>query len=287
MGKQQNRILRYTEMICSQPHLITAESFDVIGRYLEARNRGELMRIEDINDIEEEPDSIFDPEMKTGVIEIKGSLTNEPVMTMCGEIGTSYERILDQTSELIAQGATEIILDVNSGGGEAFNCFASADEFRTMCDDAGIKVYAYVGNMAASAAYAWACVADEVIAHPDSDVGSIGVLIALWNDSKYLEQNGIIRTFITAGEEKVPYAEDGSFKKEFLDDLQVKVDSLYGNFVAHVNKYTGMSAEDIRGTKAKVFMAQDALKLGLINQIMTESEFTSYIVNKKEGASNA
>jgi hypothetical protein len=34
-------------------------------------------------------------------------------------------------------------------------------------------------------------------------------------------------------------------------------------------------------------MAQDALKIGMINQIMTEPEFTSYIVNKQKGASNA
>lgn len=285
MGNKQNPVVRYTEMIYSQPHLITAESFRVITDYLQARNTGELA-ISDVNDFNEDEDT-FDPQSKIGVIQIKGSLTNKPVMTLCGEVGASYQSILDQGAELIDQGATDIILQVNSGGGEAFNCFTAADQFRSMADEAGVGVYAYVENMAASAAYAWACMADEVIVHPDADVGSIGVLIALHNNSKQLENEGIVRTFVTAGEEKVPFAEDGSFKKEFLNDLQYKVDHLYGNFVAHVNKYTGMSVEDIRDTKAKVFMAQDALKLGLINNIMTESEFTSYIVNKQRGASNA
>lgn len=293
MGIKQNPIIRYTEMIYSQPHLITQESFNAISKYLQARNQGRL-DIMDLDDFEgddqeddDEGEDNYDPELKIGVIKVCGSLTNKPVMTMCGEVGASYESILDQAEELINYGATDIILQVDSGGGEAFNCFAAANQFREMMDEAGIKVTAYVDGMACSAAYAWTCVADEVIAHPDADVGSIGVLIALMNNSEQLKKEGIVRSFISAGEDKVPFDDDGSFKESFLADLQYKVDYLYGNFVNHVAKYTGMSPEDIRKTQAKVFMAQDALKIGLINQIMTEQEFTSYMVNNKKGASDA
>ena len=292
MGIKQNPVIRYTEMIYSQPHLITQESFNAISKYLQARNQG-MLSIDDLDDFTGEDDDDnedqdnYDPELKIGVIKICGSLTNKPVMTMCGEVGASYESILDQAEELINYGATDIILEVDSGGGEAFNCFAAANQFREMMDEAGVKVTAYIDGMACSAAYAWTCVADEVVAHPDADIGSIGVLIALMNNSEQLKKEGIVRSFISAGEDKVPFDDDGSFKESFLADLQYKVDYLYGNFVNHVAKYTSMSPDDIRKTQAKVFMAQDALKIGLINQIMTEQEFTSYMVNNKKGASDA
>lgn len=291
MGKKQNPIIRYTEMIYSQPHLITQESFKVITDYLQARNKG-MLDISDMDDFNEDDDDEnedqnYDPQLKIGVIKVCGSLTNKPVMTMCGEVGTSYEGILDQAEDLIEMGATNIILQVDSGGGEAFGCFVSAQQLRSMVDEAGISLTTYVDGMACSAAYAWAVVADEVIAHPDADLGSIGVLVALTNSNEYLKKEGIVRTFITAGEDKVPFDDEGNFKESFLADLQYKVDYLYENFVNHVSEYTGLSAEVIKGTQAKVFMAQDALKIGMINQIMTEPEFTSYIVNKQKGASNA
>ena len=55
--------------------------------------------------------------------------------------------------------------------------------------------------------------AHEIIANPESEAGSIGVVISLQNNNKQLEKEGIERTFITAGSEKVPFEEDGSSVK--------------------------------------------------------------------------
>ena len=148
-----------------------------------------------------------------------------------------------------------------------------------MCDDAGVYVHAYVDECAASAAYAWACAADEVICHPMGEVGSIGVLVCLTDYSKAMEQQGIKEIYIFAGDNKVPYAEDGSFKQSFLDDLQTKVDMLYEEFTGHVSKYTGLYTEAVKNTKASMFVAKEALSLGLINKIMNYEEFTNYVAS--------
>jgi signal peptide peptidase SppA len=284
MSKKQNKILRYTEMLYSKPHLVSEDSFRVITEYLDNRNNFKLMQIDapTAPDIDDDGGVNYDEMSGVGVIDISGTLTNEPVVTMCGVVGTSYESILEQAEEMIEAGVKKIVLDIDSGGGEAFNCFTSVDQFRKMCDEAGVRVYTYVDGMAASAAYAWACAADEVIAPVDAEVGSIGVLIALANMNKYYENQGITRTWVSAGADKIPFDENGDFKDSFLSDLQYKVDTLYSMFVQHVSKYTGLSADEIKATEAKTFLSNDAIKIGLVNKVMNKFDFVNYVLGKKD-----
>lgn len=283
----KRKLLRLTESLHSQPHLISQAGFKAISHYLDSRNKYGLMNFDmpDEGDEQEDtPDDLddFDPVSGVGVIEICGPLTYKATgwEALCG--GCSYESILDQADSMIEAGAKTLILNCDSGGGEAYGCFETGNELRKMCDDAGVYLVAYNDGCMASACYALAVVADEVISNPSAETGSIGVLVALMNDSKHLEQEGYTRTFISAGEQKIPFADDGSFKKEFLADLQMKVDSMYADFVAHVTKYTMLSAEDVKNTQAKTFLASDALSLGLVNKVMTRSEFINYIVNKQK-----
>lgn len=285
---KQNKILRFTSELLSRPQLITPEGFEVVKDYLEARNAGNLDKPLLWYDNEDDtsankPKANYDVKAGVGVLNVHGSLTARPVNTLCGEVGTSYQAILDQTDEMLAAGIKTIVMHVSSGGGEAYSCFSSIDQFRAMVDEAGATVYGYADGLAASAAYAWFCACDEGYAHADSETGSIGVVCSLVDDSKYLEKEGFKRIYVHAGESKVPYAEDGSIRKEFIADLQYKIDALYENFVGHVAKYTGLSDKIIKGTEAKTFLSKDALKIGLIDGIKTEQEFQSYVATKIKG----
>jgi ClpP class serine protease len=281
--KKQNSVLRLTERIYSSPQLITKEAFSAIEVYLNARNEGILL----YDDYEDESAKKAEPfyNKKTGIgwLDVKGTLTNKPVNTMCGEVGTSYAKLTEQAEEMLEAGIHTIVMNVSSGGGEAYGCFIAANNVRQMADAAGAKIYGYVDGMAASAAYAWLSIADEIYSHPDAETGSIGVLVSLLDQSKYMEKEGLKRVFITAGKEKVPFESDGSFKQEFLDNLQYKVDAMYENFVSHVAQHTGMSVDAIKGTEAKTFMSKDALALGLIDGIKTEKEFQEYVVSQHKG----
>lgn len=291
-----HKLIKFTQQLYSQPHLISQAGFNAVSHYLNIRNKSTLMILPENDSGEhntdeetEAPDDLddFDPESGVGVITIEGALTYKPVQAMCSAAGCSYEDLLDTAEDMIEAGAKILVLNVDSGGGQAYGCFEVANELRTMCDEAGVKIYAYNDGCMASAAYAISCVADEVITNPYAETGSIGVLVALLNDSKHLEQEGYTRSFIYAGESKVPFAEDGSWREGFLQDMQAKVDILYGDFINHVNQYTGIEAKIIRGFEAQMYSAKDALSVGLVNSIMTRSEFVNYIVNKQKGAENA
>ena len=275
-----NRLL---SSLYNSPHLATQPVFDMAESYLISRNQVGLMKFDGPAKEEPAPTS-FDAESKIGVLSVHGALTYRPVEGLCGTTaGCSYESLLNDTQEMIDAGVKTIVMDIDSGGGQGYGAFECAAEIRKMADEAGVSLIAYNDGYMASAAYALGCIADEVVSNYYAETGSIGVLIGLVNDSKHLEQSGYSRQFITAGASKIPFAPDGSFREGFIKDLQTKVDELYAQFVSHVSTHTGLDSKVIRDTEAKMFSATDALSLGLINKIMTRSEFMSYVVNKHKG----
>lgn len=288
--KMQRPVHRLLADLYNKPHLISAEAFSAITTYLDLRNGGMLAQVLPVNDPDNDGDSSGNdpdkdeivPGFSTAIIDIHGSLTNKPVETMCGAVGTSYASLLDNVSSAIEAGCKTVVFDISSGGGEAFNCFQTADAIRKMADDNGVYLISYVEDCAASAAYALCVMSDEVVSHPSGQVGSIGVLIALYNNSKQLDMDGITRTFVTAGANKIPYDANGEFRDEFIASLQESVDELYGEFCAHVSKYTGLSVDEIKATEASMFRAKKALELGLINSIQTNEEFAQYLQNRNK-----
>ena len=266
-----------------RPHLISRDAFQSISSYLNSRNT-QLMTFPD--DPDEEPveqQEGCDTNFGIGVISVMGPLTYRSTgwEAFCG--GYSYQMLLGEAADLIGEGVKTLVIECDSGGGEAYGCFETANELRKMCDDNGVTLYGYIDGCACSAMYALICVCDEIIINEYAEAGSIGVLIALYNDSEHLKQEGYERVFITDGTEKVPFNDDGTFREGFIADLQKRCAELGDAFRAHVSQYTGISTEELKATNAKVFSAQDALALGLVNKIQTRSEFVSYVVDKHKG----
>lgn len=271
--------LRIKEKLCNTPHLISPASFDTILSYIDSR---ELSNEKMDNGGEVDEASYSYSENGVGFIEINGALTYKPtgMEMLCG--GTSYMSILEAMHELVEEECHTVILSIDSGGGEAYSMIQTATELRQLADAEGIKLLAYVDGMAASAAYGLACSAHEIILNPDAEAGSIGVVVRLLNDSKHLEQEGFERSFVYAGNNKIPYAADGSFRKEFLDDIQYRVDAMYEQFTGFVAEYRNMSLESVVATQASVFMAKDAVSLGLADSIKTREQFFNYLADISE-----
>jgi ClpP class serine protease len=283
----KHSLLRLASKIHNVPHLITPQAFNVVLDYLDTRNGGIKMMMPETQPDNDQEDSSEDGVDGLKVINIDGSLTYMPLMTMCGEVGTSYSSLSDQVEDAIEQGCTTILFNVTSGGGEASHVFQCAEDIRNMCDEAGVKLIAYADTMACSAAYALSVIADTVIVNPSAIVGSIGCVVALLDTSKAMEQAGLKRIFVTSGDAKVPYDETGAFKQDFLDSIQKDVDSLNMEFSEFVSKYTGIEAEVIRGMQANTFTAQEAVNNGLANQVMTNKQFAAWVAGIHQGASYA
>lgn len=276
-------LYRLASKVYNTPHLITPDSFNVVLDYFERRNDVgfKLEMHEDHTPVENgEPKPYADG---LGVLCVDGSLTYKPVMTMCGEVGTSYQTLVAQTQEMADAGVRTIVMEITSGGGEASHCFESAQDIRAICDEHNITLIGYADTLAASAAYAYGCICDQLIANPSASLGSIGCVVALLDTSKAMAQAGLKRIFITSGENKVPFADDGSFKKSFLEEIQADVDRLNLEFATHVSQHTGLDVETIMGFQAQCFDAQTAVEKGLANRVMTNREFSDFVARVHKG----
>ena len=83
---------------------------------------------------------------------------------------TSYEKLYSQFEKQVNMGIEKVVLNVDSGGGEARRAFEMADQFKALAVDNNIPIYAYVDGLSASAAFLWSSITDEIIARPDSEI---------------------------------------------------------------------------------------------------------------------
>lgn len=281
--RQPHSLPLIKKSLTNTPLLIEEGSFNAILDYVNSRDTSfEELGSPDVQALSGDERYGYVPESKTGVMHVSGPLTYRTTgwEALCG--GTSYEMLKEQMEYFVGSGAKTVAMMVDSGGGQAHGMIDSAKYIRKLADDNGIRIIAYVDGMSASAAYGLSSVAHEIVTSRDSMVGSIGVLIQLMNNSKQLEKNGIERTFITAGADKVPFDKDGSFTESFLEGLQEQVDTLYGEFTGHVAEHRGISLDAVKGTEANVFMADKALELGLIDKVMTVEDFYDYLATEAQ-----
>lgn len=286
-----HELTRIRSRLLNTPFLVEAKTFEGVMEYLDKRVQGGVTVQPNLDKDSSEREfqglgTIAYPEQSLGLIRIEGPLTNKTTgwEALCG--GVSYESIKEDFHTLLDKGVKTVGFVVDSGGGEAYGLFDTGNYLRKIADENDVKIISYVDGLSASAAYGLTAISDEVIVNYYSEVGSIGVLVRLINDSKRLEKDGFERTFITAGDEKIPFNEEGGWREEFIEDLQYKVDSLYREFTEYVSKHRNVSVESVRQTQAKTFMAKEAIALGLADRVMTLEEFYSYLSSKARDNKN-
>lgn len=279
-------------MVFNKPQLIALDQAQPIINYLSAPDRATTLHLgksekEDdvilqLADFDAEDDyrrytlarNGINPDTMVGVLDVSGALMYRKgsMGADCTEL-TSYEGLKEQAQSQIDAGVNTIVLMVDSGGGMAYGMFSAAEYIKKISKQAGVKTVAYVDGVSYSAAYGLSVLADEIIVNPQASVGSIGVVVALYNDSKALEDAGYTRQFIYAGENKIPFDAKGEFSKQFLDDLQKSVDKTYSSFTKHVSSNRGISEQSVIDTQASVYDADEAMSLGLVDKIMELEDF--------------
>lgn len=154
-----------------------------------------------------------------------------------------------------------IALDINSPGGYVTGCFELGDFIYEARNEKPIHAFAY--HMAASAAYVLAAATESISLSTTAHVGSIGVVMRHVEYSKMNERIGRKVTFITFGADKAAGNSDQPLDEGIRKHWQEEVDTLGKMFVSNITRYRGMSEEDILATRARTFMGQKAIDIGL------------------------
>ncbi len=277
MGK----LLRLTSILYNTPHLMLPASLERVFTYLDDRNNHAELAVQ----LEKKPKERvlqYVVETQVGVLSVSGPLTYIEYEAMCGEQNSSYQQIVDDFDKLCSMGAKTIVMDVDSPGGMAYGMAETGRYLRKKADERGVQLVAYVDGLSASAAFGLSVAAHEIIANPDAELGSVGVVVKLRNMNKAMNNAGVEDTYIYAGDSKIPFKEDGSFREDFLADIQYKVDALYQQFTEYVADMRGIDVGVVKSTQAKVLLAQDAIGIGFADKVMTREDFSNYLADLVE-----
>ncbi|MGZ6199177.1 MAG: S49 family peptidase [Vulcanimicrobiaceae bacterium] len=180
----------------------------------------------------------------------------------------SYTSIHNKLQTLFADDDVRgILLDIDSGGGEAAGLAELVEWLPQAAKQAGKPVWGIANTSAGSAAYWLASSTDRLYAAKNSRVGSVGVYVQHVDQSKAIEKKGLVVSFIYAGDHKLDGNPFGPLPDDVRASIQSGVDKLYGDFVSAVASNREMTEEAVRATQARVYTPDDAYALGLVDGV--------------------
>ncbi|WP_129114956.1 signal peptide peptidase SppA [Halegenticoccus tardaugens] len=166
--------------------------------------------------------------------------------------------------------AEALLVKLNTPGGQV----VPSDDIRRAAMAFDGPTIAYATDVCASGGYWIASGCDELWARDATLVGSIGVIGSSVNVSDLAEGLGISYERFAAGK----YKDAGIALKEISDDerayLQGLIDDFYENFVERVAAGRDMDPEAIRRTEARVYLGENAVNVGLVDELGTREDVT-------------
>ncbi len=204
------------------------------------------------------------------IIPIHGLLTKRSEFFSSMMRTTSYDDIFSAISEAMKDEEVErILLDIDSPGGEVSGLFDLVD-FIYMARNQK-SIYSVANDYACSAAYAIASATEKIFINRTSCVGSIGVIATHVDVSEADKKAGLKYTTIFAGEKKNDLSPHESLSKSAITDLQEEVNRLNDIFVNTVSRNRYLSEESIRGMQAATYFGQNAINVGLADELSSNS----------------
>jgi len=181
---------------------------------------------------------------------------------------TGYKGLRDQFDLAMADpGIHTLLLCFNSPGGTVQGCKELVDHMAAAKIASGKRVVGYVDGACMSAAMWLSSVCDEVAAPATALVGSIGVLQVHADWSRFNEKTGITFSYLSAGSFKALPNADNPLNDTGRAYVQERLDRMYGIFTESYASLRGLSPENIRATDARIYLAEDGLKEGLVDRI--------------------
>jgi signal peptide peptidase SppA len=174
------------------------------------------------------------------------------------------QRDLDEVEN--AKGVDLVVLDVDSPGG----MHNGSTELAYRLAEYGKETLAWVPGGANSAAYNAACSCDSIWAAPSAQVGCIGSYIAILDESRAYEMQGLKMEVFKSSEIKgagVPGTALTDAQREYFQSI---VDQATEQFTSHVKAMRPkVQADSMDG---RTFFAKDAFQRGLINGVENSLE---------------
>ena len=206
------------------------------------------------------------------LIDVDGMLVNANKPQLLGRGSNPVARLaVDLQAAKQDANVRAVILRVNSPGGTATASEMMHRSVLRFKDESGKPVVVLMADAATSGAYLLALPADQIIAHPTTITGSIGVMIQTVSVQPMLKRFGVAADAITSGANKDAGSPLAAPDAEQRATLEAVVADLADRFHTAVREHRPeVVAAEQRGEvilDGRVFSGERALELGLVDQL--------------------
>ena len=206
-----------------------------------------------------------DPPPVVGVLRLDGVIGRSAGLGRQGLSLASHERAIAKLFERTNLKAVALV--INSPGGSPVQSALIAQRIRDLAAEKELPLVSFCEDVAASGGYWLACAGDEIFAHANSIVGSIGVISAGFGFPDLIERFGIERRVYATGQRKGMLDPFQDEKSEDVDRLRELHEDIFENFKTHVRDRRGdrLKAAEHTLFTGDIWTGNQALEVGLID----------------------
>lgn len=162
-----------------------------------------------------------------------------------------------------------VILRINSPGGSPVQAGYINDEIRRLREKyPAIPLYAVITDVCASGGYYVAVAADRIYADKASIVGSIGVLMNGFGFVDAMENLGVERRLLTAGQDKALLDPFSPLREEEVEHVREMLDTIHAQFIDAVRSGRGSRLrEQDKLFSGLIWTGAQGVDLGLVDEL--------------------
>jgi len=206
---------------------------------------------------------------RVALVFVNGNITDGESGSMGDAVSGPFVRAMERLEN--DDNVKGVVMRINSPGGSALASDRMWDAARRLGE--AKPLIASVGDMAASGGYYIASAADEILAHPNSLVGSIGVVGGKFNFAGLAENIGVNTYILQRGKRAAWSTPVRGLKPTERQAFETLLRGTYDRFIDRVAVGRKMEREAVlAAAEGRVMTAQDGKELGLIDEMAGLSE---------------
>ncbi|HTY39541.1 MAG TPA: S49 family peptidase [Candidatus Paceibacterota bacterium] len=191
--------------------------------------------------------------------------------------GNSSLQVADAIRRIDPKDKKALLVYMDSPGGMP----AAAEEVSDALNEVNLPKVTFVRGAALSSAYWIAASTGHIVALGASTIGSIGITSSYLDEVGLNQMRGYVYHEITTG----PYKDAGRVDKPLTAEdkkyIQDTTDKMFQVFLKALKTYRDFSDDQLKAfSDGKYYLADDALKLGLIDQIGGFGDVKAYLAEK-------
>lgn len=203
------------------------------------------------------------------ILPIHGMISDAPKQDFLSSSPSLVEQVVVQLNKAQSDPSIKaVLLKIDSSGGTITASDLLYHEIVSYKAKTGNKISVIMMDLAASGAYYISLPADFIMAHPTTITGSIGVIFMRPKAVGLLDKVGLSVEINKFGKNKdmgSPFRESNDEEKMLM---QKTVDTFGNRFINLVQKHRKLDEASLKEVStARVFVADDALRLKLIDKI--------------------